>query len=638
MTRRRRFCWCAPVWLVLLVALPAFAQDPARPDSVPADTLQVPIPPGAVTSDTLPDKPGGAVEDTAAPPPVLAAFPDPGPTGWAVAEWVWDRQELLRVGGVTLVDLLMRVPGLTLTRAGGLGRPVAVAPLGLGGGRLHVFLNGYEWDPGTFSIVDLFEIGLVDLERVRLVRGLNEVRLELTSYRLDSREPYSLVEAASGSIQNTRVVRGLFARPAWGNNLVAGGFDLVDTRGTRRAESSTLAAGFARWTHAFSPSTGIRAEYRQNTVTREAAPFVQSTTRRSLTVTGRTRLSEHLTADAVVGRTTVDPDEGDVLNLRTETLQAVARAAWTGSAIWAIAQGRLRTDSGEGYRVPTAELRGEAGARPTPWLLTTGTLRFATTDGVGGLEAQATARAAPWGGVAAFATVATGTRALGFAADTTISLRRFVRDSADSVVRVDTVVKDTTLLAIRLTQATGQHLRAGAEWVRGSGVIGAAFLASTADRVVPFGFGFDLRRPVVEPDAATGVEAYASFPLFVESLRLDGWFTSWAQVGGRPYLPTRQWRAALRFHDLFYTGNLEPTVEVELLSRGFALVPGTTGTAFDALSEPYTLLNGFVQIRVLDVRVFAVLENLLTDSNAADLPTRPLGSRAVVGVRWSFRG
>lgn len=640
--------WLSAAWLPVLLLVPlaptaVVAQVPTPRDTVrpaPEDTLQVDIPPGAVAADTLPDTSAGAVSDSLLPPPLLPAFPDLAPTGWAYSEWVWDRDELLRVSGVSLVDLLMLVPGINITRSGGFGRPAGITPLGLGGSRLRIFVDGYEQDPLIFATSDLYAIGLADLDRVRLVRSLNEIRVELVSYRLDTREPYSLVEAATGSVQNTRTVRALFSRPAWGNNVVTAGLDLLNTRGAGRREPFATASGFARWTHAFSPRTGLRLDYRQTDVDREGAPFDQSTTSRSLVLRGRTQLTDDLTVDASLGRTRTEPDESDGLNIAGTSTQGVLRAAWNGQPVWANASARFRAASG-GYVVPSLDLVAEAGFRPAPWASATGRVRFAQMGDISGPELEVTARVAPWRGLAAFATVAAGTRGLGFAADTTFPVTRLVRDTVGTVggvVRVDTIVTDTTVLAFRTAESTSRSLRVGAEWVRGTAVAGAAFVRSDADRVVPFGFGFDLRLPNVEPGTATGVEAFASLPVFVEPLRFEGWITSWSETGDRPYLPVQEWRAALSFHDLFYTGNLEPTVRVELLSRGSALVPGTDTQGFTSVSEPYTLLNAFLQVRVVDVRVFGIFENLLNDNGAADLIGRRLGTRAIIGVRWSFRG
>jgi hypothetical protein len=51
------------------------------------------------------------------------------------------------------------------------------------------------------------------------------------------------------------------------------------------------------------------------------------------------------------------------------------------------------------------------------------------------------------------------------------------------------------------------------------------------------------------------------------------------------------------------------------------------------------MFNIFLQIRVLDVRAFLIVENLLNNAQVADLvgPNRFYGGqRAIYGVRWHF--
>lgn len=187
--------------------------------------------------------------------------------------------------------------------------------------------------------------------------------------------------------------------------------------------------------------------------------------------------------------------------------------------------------------------------------------------------------------------------------------------------------------------------RAGAEWARPGAVAGAALVVLDEDVAAPFGLRLDedLGRATTA-EASTGVEAYVSVPLLRRWLRLDGGYTYWTDTGGRPYLAEDEGRAALEFHDVFYTGNLEPTLRFEMVRRGSALTPLPDRTPGDeqfpepVMSQAYTLFNAYLQVRVIDVRAFVVVENVFNLRGAADVPGRPFpGARAIFGIRWYFR-
>jgi hypothetical protein len=106
--------------------------------------------------------------------------------------------------------------------------------------------------------------------------------------------------------------------------------------------------------------------------------------------------------------------------------------------------------------------------------------------------------------------------------------------------------------------------------------------------------------------------------------------------GGRPYLPVEQARASLEFHDLFYEDQLEPTLRFDLTQRGAAIVPLAGGE--EATTDPYALLDLFLQIRILSVRAYLLWPNLFNYRTAFDVPGQRLPStRLIYGVRWFFR-
>jgi hypothetical protein len=176
----------------------------------------------------------------------------------------------------------------------------------------------------------------------------------------------------------------------------------------------------------------------------------------------------------------------------------------------------------------------------------------------------------------------------------------------------------------------------GAEWRAGPSTAGAALVSLDAARLAPFGLAFEPDSLAREAGRSAGVEGNAVLAVAEFPLSLVGNYVHWADRGGRPYLPADQGYASLVYHDRFYGGQLEPDARLELVYRGAAAVPlggGVTGA-----SEPYALVDFRLQIRIIDVRLFLIVQNLLNYQRAADVPPLLLpGARVMYGARWDFR-
>ncbi len=615
---------------LLLAAAPLAAQNPPpRPDSV-----RVPIPAGAVQADTA--RRDTVPADSAVAAPLFPAYPRPDTAGFWKGSWTWDREALARFHGISLLDLLARVPGVVVTRGGGYGQPAGVAPFAAGGGRTRLFMDGWEVDPLASATLDLQEVSLTELEEVRVERRLDELRIEVLPFRLPDRRPYSQIEAGVGDPQ-LRILRGLYSDAIGDRQVVTLGFDVADTRRYFRQGAFGLTNAFARWSWLLSPDAGVQVEYRTTGVERDDTAFSEAADRRALVVRGRWRPSPALALDAMLGRNWRDARADDDFRDDLESNQLALRALLGGRTGWVEGTARLRSVSDEAFPAATSDLELRAGVRPVSALAVEGSARAAGTGGESGVELQGSVRVGPSTGASLFASLASGKRGVGIVAGDSVVL--LPEDPATGTERRDTF----PVLGATTTSLGG--LRAGAEWSAPGVLLGAALVRLDPDRVVPFGLPLDRDSVPATPTAAsTGFEAYASTPLFRRSLRLEGWYTRWTDTGERPYLPEDQGRLALEFHDVFYTGNLEPTLRVEAVRRGAAVFPERVGladplTGGDALrTGPYTLFNVFLQVRVIDVRAFLILENVFDVRTAAEVPGRPLpGLRAVYGVRWHFR-
>lgn len=127
--------------------------------------------------------------------------------------WAWSGEALRSAGGVTLADLLARIPGVTAFRANWIPAPQFIAWNG-DAGRVRVFLDGVEIDaidPRNGSVLDLAQTPLWQLEEVSAERAAGELRVHLRSWRVQRTTPYTRTDMTSGS-ENTNFYRGFFGR------------------------------------------------------------------------------------------------------------------------------------------------------------------------------------------------------------------------------------------------------------------------------------------------------------------------------------------------------------------------------------------------------------------------------------------
>lgn len=618
---------------------------PAPRDTVPRpprDTIQVQVPPEALRPDTLPDRAPGdttardtAAADSLVPAPNFPEFPVAGTPGFGAGVWVFGREELNRFHGLNLLELLDRIPGLLVTRSGNFGRPAGVSYLGGGGGRFRVFLDGWEMRPLNGSTFDLQRIPLVDVVAMRVERDLGEVRVDLATFRLSDQRALAQVEGADGDY-NTRILRGFFSRPLGRRFLVQVGLDVSESAGFRRFDPFAINTLMGRLSYQFRPELGLQLDFRRSAIDTEqrsgqAALLAESLDRGELILRGRGRFLQRLWVDAAIGRSTESPAGSDILNDDVRSFHGYGRAAMD-IGIGNVS-GALRLHRGEegSYAPDASELSGRAVLAPLPWLDARGEVRLRTFGGEAGVETEAVVRAGPFGGITAFGHIGAGARPIAFQSDTFRTRRTF----GGLAGRTPLTVTDT-VTEIRTTTPALAGVRAGAELARGAYQAGAALVAHNPGTVAPYELPFDRGFGTTDGGALTAVEGYAAFPVFSDRVRFDGWFVRGLGTSERVYLPGYFGHAALEFHDVYRAGNLEPTLRLEVLGRGRALVPSA---ALDGTVQAprYVIMNLFVQIRVVDVRIFYRLDNVFGQRGTEIPGTQIPGSRAMYGVRWFFR-
>jgi hypothetical protein len=610
--------------LLLLLAAPLAAQDPPPPPPPPPDTIVVPADTAALPADTA-----AVPADTLAPgqpaaaPARFARWPHPTADGWAAGVWVFERTDLVAGAAFTLTELLQRIPGVVPVKAGPLGQPEAVSALGMAGGRTEIVVDGFVLDPLTSADFDLSRLALVHLERVRVERRLDLLRIEIETLDAPEARPYSLIEAGDGDLR-TNVFRGVFIAPGFLGGTLALAAENINTRGHLARED---ASGFTGWAkYGISRSRGgVQMEFRRGSLDRGgASPYAGEYVRTDWVLRGRAALLPGVAAEAYFGRTTEDDgfgadtlpdftddpggddeDPSDVTGFEPRSSQAGLRVAYHPGPFWASAAYRYRDHPA----APQGAAEVLAGVDLPGIAALDGGARWATWEEAGALVTlHARAVSAAFFGLRGVAQWSAGERGA-------TAGRRWR----------EPVVTDRN--AVRL----------GAEYGRGGLRLGAAALRVAVDSVAGFALPFDAEGArTFSGGTASGWELAWRVPLFMEPLWIEGSQILWSGGPNWIYRPNSSGRAALVLaYTPARTRNAEFLARLEGRHRGQMLVPASTGGA-DVVAEQ-ALLDFYFQLRVLDVRAFIRWENLTSALDAHDIPGRPApGRRAFYGVHWQL--
>lgn len=603
------------------------ADTAVAPDTIPRDTVRLPVPPARrlprdtlrgdtaaqarVGADTLPLDTAQSA-DTLGPVPVLPAFPDAVPPGWVGAVWEWDRDALLREGGLTLGTLLRDIPGLVLLRGGHVGMPEAVSALGLGAGRVRVFLDGFELDPLEGQTLDLSRVTLAGLERLRVERRPGMLRIELRTLAPSDHRPYSLVDAATGDLE-TNYFRGVFAHPRALGGSLALGVERLDTEGTAREQPASELTTWLKYGLLQGQRGGVMLEWRRNRGGRDTLFAPPTVTRSDLVVRARGELAAGLMLDAFIGRSSASGEGGDTgTPVGLSGRQAGARLALDHGLLWGRAAFRLRDARG----LPTTALELEAGTRLAGVLRVDGAVEWEDWGSEDAAARRAGIAAGPFLGLSVFGQIESGRRGIPL------------------VGTADT----TPELSPRFTDRTA--MRAGIEFRHGGLALGAAALSLDMDSIRPLGFGPDATGVTTPGGKRSGFEAYARLPLWPQGMRLDAAWQEWNDAAPWPYLPQRVWSGALVYHNAFLPSrNLELLASVAGRGRPAMLLPLVDPQHPERLLEapPFENWSMYLQIRVVTVRIFVVWENFTNRLDQRDFARRGFpGQHALYGVRWAM--
>jgi hypothetical protein len=589
--------------------IPGTALSQVPPDTLqrpPVDTLPAP-------QDTVP-----APQDTV-PARRLVRFPNlpPAPVGgFAAGDWVWDRAALLREAPLSLVDLLARIPGIATFRSGMFVQPEAAAAFGGTAGRVEIEIDGFVLDPLAASTLDLSQFAVGHLREVRVERRLGLLRIRLTTESPGDQQAYSRVEAGIG-LPPANLFRGQFLTPHAVLGPLGIAVEHLETEGTGRTEQASVFTAWAKWAYT-TDQRGIQLELWRSTLRRQqGSPWPGEHNRQDLIVRARNSFAPGLLGEVYAGRSTVDETDLSAAPPDTtivqpdpfrDNLQAGARLMYQHSR--AAITGAVRYRSAE--FLPTFEgvLEASAAAGPARFGGEAGYATWQDQDGAAWFGLRAEVRPVPFAG--AFAELTGG--------------RRGAPLPADNVARA--VLSRRSGWRAGLATALGQ---------RATGSI--AVINLDQDASLPFGLPFDTAAVPLPAGAIRGFEAHGRLVIWPGWLAVESWIVDWGSDPGWVWLPARTWRTALELHALpLPTGNLELLGRLEAVHRsGLLAFPPQREEGVAAVAMPgWTQVNGYVQIRVIDVIAFIGWQDM-AGQFIEMVPGRVhRGPRMMYGVKWSL--
>jgi len=589
-----------------------------------------------VRRDTTAARPDTAVtdtlfaEDSVVPARVLVQHARGPEASFATAVWEWDREDLLRESALTLFDLLQRVPGLLVFRAGYVLQPEAASLYGGTRNDYEILIDGYMLDPLVEPTYDLSRIELVELNHVRVVRRLDVTRIEIQTYAATLGVAESRIEAGTGT-PDTNLFRGMLLSPKLLFGPAGIAIERLDTDGIGGAEPADGFAGWAKWAWILANGSGIQAEFRRNTISRlGTSPWINEGRREDLMLRGRVAVTEGLVAEAFAGWSSFEIDtistniDDDLRPAKLEqgTSQFGARGSYGNDFVWADVSVRGRSNR----TLPRFQVDAAGGTRLGGFGELNGYYTQENWENGSARSLTARAIAGPLAGVRVFGELFGGDHGA-----------RLVWDRE----------------AAFFTDRNGTRFGADFGLDRWGIRLGAALLNVESDSVLTFGLPFDTTVMAFPAGSRSGWEIAGRVQLYFPWLFADGSITNWYRADDWIYTPNRFWRFALELHATpLESGNLEIFGRLEARHRGSMLVPVLTGTApgdrtiETALFDDYTVVDGQLQIRIMSVRLFIRGENMLSTEyfEVPDLSGRTGLAGQVIdrqrifyGVKWDFR-
>ncbi len=574
-----------------------------------ADSIEVPADSARVVPRTLP-----------------AIKPDLEPS-YGLGIWCWDRESLLSTRAITLAELVSLIPGVIALKGGDYGTPVTAMAFGVGGDRIRVLWDGFEWMPLDGAAPDLSRIGLAGLDEVRVERHPGELRITLRTSEPTGPDPTSLVHVGTGDL-GTNLLRGVFVHP----NAFGGAFtfalDRVDTRGPGLNAAGSLSGFVLRYALTRGERGGIVAEIRRFAPRTDVMDLATGLSRSDWNLKARWLFAEGLVGEAYWGASSLSGGIEDPIygGLDTRRTQIGLRTKYTVGNLWV--QSSARRFSGHG--VPRENYEVAGGGTHGSGATLDGSLRGERWAGEVAASWRVRIQTPSIKGFSLFAAYEDGQTGAPFVSEYEAYLRSF---RLGPPVAANPIDKPRP----RFTDRTG--IRAGGTFTWGSFDVSAALLSVKADSLRPLGIDLDPDGISLEGGKRTGFEARASIPLPLSGFELEGAVQAWD--AGLAYLPRRLWDGALTYHGVFKESrNLElwsalGVTHRDLMTIGI-LVAGGDASVPDLVEVPLSEEWYFnIQVRIVTLNLFIRWENVTGRGDNVDFPNRTQPRiRTLYGVRW----
>ena len=618
---RPQLTWLAAGVLAATVLSPVAAQIPGT-GTAAADSVQA-------TADSLTQ----AQQDSLPADTIyynLPSLDDGAPVGFATGIWVWDHEAIMVSAANNLAELLANLPGVIALRGGDYGTPAALSTFASGAGGVRVIRDGFEVTPLDGGVPDLQRVGLGGIGTVRVERRGGELLIELTSYQYDDGRPYSLVEAGTGQL-DTNLFRGTYADPTALGGSIAGALERVDTRGFGNDEGGNRTGAWFRYQLHWGDRGGLALDYRSMNSQTEVPDFATSVRRTDFTLRGRLEIVDGVAAELYTGKSShVVKDAREAYDFEGGSGdQHGVRVAARREGLWARGAFRLYGD----HDLPSQRFEGAGGFTSTNMGAYGGASR-AKWDGTSVLGYGIGGWLGPVAGVTLFGSLDGGS----YAGPSGPVLDEL--PDAETPVPPLPIIPPVPPPGPTARIADRSLVRLGASASFFGVTLAGAGLRADADVHYPLGLELDRGAPDAPGAERYGVEGWASLPMPMEGLRLEGSYQHWDSDG--PYLPKRIYRAAFVFRRVYLeTGNFE--LWWSLGVRGHD--PMSVFVPDDGMGGPgglqtvpfYQDWYGQIQARILTVRLFFTWENLAVRRNLQNFPGRLLPpTRSFFGLRWDL--
>ena len=547
------------------------------------------------------------------------------------AVWIWDRDALMTNRALTLAELVDQVPGVILLKGGDYGTPVSAIAFGVGGGRVKIFWDGFEWVSLDGGVADLSRIGLGGIDEVRVERHPGELRIEIRTREPTDPEPSSTVEVGTGDL-GTNLLRGVLAHPNTLGGALTFTLDRLDTRGPRLAAAGALSGIGLRYSLTRGDRGGLSLDLRRFATRTDVNELPTDITRNDWNLKGRWRFTDNLIGEAYWGASSLIGNAKDPFyGIGIKRSQLGIRAGYERGVFWGKAAARYLGSGG----LPVRSYEIAGGVSHLPLLSIDGSVRMEQWSHDNSHSWRARAITSSISGVSLFASYENGSTGSPF-------VPRFREYLQSLELEGNTDEYDAPVA--KFTERTG--IRAGATFTWRSLSLSGAWLSIEADSLLPLGLALDRDGVTLGGGGPqTGYELSVSMPLPISGFRIETNLQSWNKE--QPYLPKRVWDGSITYHGIFKeSNNLELWGTIGVTSRDPMLLRiidqnplvSSTSDNLDLLRVPmYQDWFMQIQVRIVTVNVFVRWDNIMRKRDNLDFPNHNQPrSRTMYGIRWTM--